>query len=69
MRFQTVQFPAIKGNSPALRPVMQVDAVEQAGLAGTVGADNGVDIPFFHRQIYFIEDLYAAERKVQVFYF
>ena len=52
---------AVKQDAPALRPVEAADAVEQAGLAGAVGADDGHDLAVVDVEAHAVERGDAAE--------
>jgi hypothetical protein len=69
VRLNTVYFFAIEYDAAVPGPVVHIDAVEQAGLPGTVGPDNGEDIALLHGQTNSIEHVNTPERKVQIFYF
>ena len=54
---------ALEGDAARARPVGAGDAVQQAGLAGAVRADDGHQLALLDGERYIIERLDAAERQ------
>ncbi len=59
--------PVHKADLALLRMVEAADAVEQAGLAGAVGSDDGEDFPVSHVQTDAAQGSHATEVQADVF--
>src|SRR5205807_10190719 len=58
--------PVAKFQASRSRPIEAADAVEEAGLAGSVGPDDGVDVALAYVQIDAVKSLQAAEAKTHI---
>src|SRR5262249_48783933 len=66
MRRQVRDVPSVEADAPARRRVDAADAVEDAGLAGAVRADDGEELMRFDIEAHAGEGRHAAEAQAQV---
>jgi hypothetical protein len=67
VRFEIGDVLSFEEDFSGTRPINSTDAIEDGGLSGSIGSNDGIDGPFLHLKAYITQSSDAAKRDSKVF--